>query len=69
MIRLTRRNSEPIVVNLMTIAYVEATPDTLVTLTTGERLHVKETVEEVVARSLAYQQKVARPELKPAEGR
>jgi flagellar protein FlbD len=61
MIRLTRRNSEHIVVNLSTIAYVEATPDTLVTLTTGERLHVRESVQEVVDRAVAYQQRLIAP--------
>jgi flagellar protein FlbD len=60
MIRLTRRNHDSIVINLTTIAYVEATPDTLVTLTNGERIHVRESVDDVVARAVAYQERVQR---------
>ena len=60
MIRLTRRNHDSIVINLTTIAYVEATPDTLVTLTNGERIHVRESVDDVVARAAAYQERVQR---------
>jgi len=62
MIRLTRRNhdNDLIVINLTTIAYVEATPDTLVTLTNGERIHVRESVDDVVARAVAYHERVQR---------
>lgn len=60
MIRLTRRNHDSIIINLTTIAYVEATPDTLVTLTNGERIHVRESVDDVVARAVAYQERVQR---------
>jgi flagellar protein FlbD len=59
MIRLTRRNNDMIVINLPTIAYVEATPDTLITLTTGERIHVRESLDTVVAGAIAYQRKVS----------
>ncbi len=59
MIRLTRRNGDTIVVNLATMAYIEPTPDTLITLTTGERVHVKESIDEVVARVAEYQQRIA----------
>jgi flagellar protein FlbD len=58
MIRLTRFNHSELVVNSDVIAYLEATPDTLVTLTNGERIHVLERVEEVVERALAYQRRV-----------
>lgn len=61
MIRLTRRNNDAIVINLTTIAYVEATPDTLITLTTGERIHVREPLETVVAAAIAYQRRVVSP--------
>lgn len=60
MIRLTRRNKDSIVINLTTIAYVEATPDTLVTLTNGERIHVRESVDDIVARAVEYQERVQR---------
>ena len=54
MIRLTRLNDRPVVVNADLIKYVEQTPDTLVTLTSGERLMVKESTEDVVRRVIEF---------------
>ena len=54
MIQLTRLNDRPLVVNADLIKYVEQTPDTLVTLTNGDRLMVKETTEEVVRRVIEF---------------
>jgi flagellar protein FlbD len=68
MIRLTRRNNDSIVINLPTIAYVEATPDTLITLTTGERIHVRESLDDVVSGAIAYQRKVAQRVAEVLEG-
>jgi flagellar protein FlbD len=54
MIRLTRLNDRPVVVNAELIKYVEQTPDTLVTLTSGDKLMVKESSEEVVRRVIEF---------------
>lgn len=54
MIELTRLNNEKIVVNADLIEFVERTPDTLVTTTTGKKLMVKETIDEVVEKVIAY---------------
>lgn len=54
MIELTRLNNEKIVVNADLIEFVERTPDTLVTTTTGKKLMVKETIDEVVEKIIAY---------------
>ncbi len=56
MIRVTRLGGEPFILNAELIKYVESRPDTYVTLTTGERLVVTETPEEIVQRALEYQQ-------------
>jgi flagellar protein FlbD len=56
MIKLTRLGGEPMVLNADLILYVEARPDTFITLTTGERLVVTEPMDEVVRRAVAYQQ-------------
>jgi flagellar protein FlbD len=56
MIRLTRLGGEPFVLNAELICYVEARPDTFITLTTGERLVVEEPMDEVLRRAVAYQQ-------------
>lgn len=54
MIRLTRLNGEEFVVNAELIRFVESRPDTYVTLTNDERLIVRESVDEVVKRAVAY---------------
>ena len=55
MIRLTRLNRQPIFVNALVIAFIEQDPDALITLLTGERFHVRESVEEILERVLHYQ--------------
>jgi flagellar protein FlbD len=54
MIKLTKLNGEEFVVNADLIRYVESRPDTYVTLTTDDRFIVKESLEEVVCRSISY---------------
>ncbi len=55
MIKLTRLDGEPFVVNAEMIVYVESRPDTFVTLSGGERIIVGESMDEVVERAVAYQ--------------
>ncbi len=54
MIQVTRLNGKPIVVNAELIRFVEQTPDTLITLTSGDKLLVKEPMDEVVRRAIEY---------------
>ena len=56
MIKLTRLDGEPFVLNAELIRYVEKRPDTFVTLTSGDRIVVAETMDEVIDRAVAYQQ-------------
>lgn len=56
MITLSRLGGEPFVLNAELIKYVKALPDTFITLTTGERIVVTETPEEVVHRTMEYHQ-------------
>ena len=58
MILLTRFDGTEVVVNSDLIVTVEKIPDTVVTLTTGDRIMVKEPIEEVVARAAAYRYRV-----------
>lgn len=50
MIQLTRLNNIPLAVNSDLIKYVEAAPDTVITLLNGEKLVVRETTEQVIER-------------------
>ncbi len=54
MIKLTQLNGRSIVVNVDLIEFVESTPDTIVSLTTGKKILVKETDEEVIRLTAAF---------------
>lgn len=54
MIYVTRLDDTQVVVNADLIATVEKTPDTVLTLTTGTRIMVKESVESVVEKILIF---------------
>ena len=54
MISVTRLNNQVVVVNAELIKFVERTPDTLITLTTGDKLMVRESLEEIVGRAIEY---------------
>ena len=56
MIRLTRLNGQQFLLNAEIIREVEATPDTIITLTTGEKLLVREGVEAVGNAVIKYKQ-------------
>ena len=55
MIKLTRLAGEPFLLNAELIRYVESRPDTFVTLTSGERLVVRESMDEVMRCVIDYQ--------------
>lgn len=67
MIELTRFNGERFVLNADLIETVESTPDTVIRLLTGKKLVVKETVEEVVDRTLEYARRVHAIAIVPVE--
>jgi flagellar protein FlbD len=58
MIQLTRLNNKPLMVNSDLIKFVEQSPDTLVTLITGEKIVVLEPVESVLARIIEFRRAV-----------
>ena len=58
MIRLTRLNLAPMVLNSDLIEHIDVTPDTVITLTTGQILRVRETADEVVERIVEFRRRV-----------
>lgn len=58
MIRLTRLNHVPLVINADLIEHVEITPDTVIALTTGQKFMVSETAEEVIERVVAFRRRL-----------
>lgn len=61
MISLTRLNGQEFVVNAEKIRYVESTPDTLVCCDTGEKMMVRESLQEVMRRAIDYARVIRRP--------
>jgi flagellar protein FlbD len=54
MIRLTRLNGRPFVLNAEQIKSIEETPDTMIMLLNGEQVTVREPMDEVVRRAVDY---------------
>lgn len=58
MIRLTRLNHVPVVLNCELIEHVEITPDTVISLTNGAKLVVLESPEEVIRRVIEFRRSI-----------
>ena len=58
MIEVTKLNDEKFVLNEELIKTVEETPDTVITITTGNKYIVRESVEEVIQRVVAYKRQI-----------
>lgn len=58
MIQLTRFNHASLVVNCDLIEQIETTPDTIVTMTTGQKIKVLESADEVVRRVVEYRRRL-----------
>ena len=70
MIRLTRLNHAVLVVNCDLIEHIEMTPDTVISMTSGQRITVLETTDEVIGRVIEYRRLLLRsPEVTAGETR
>lgn len=58
MIEVTRLNQSILLINPDLIATVEATPDTVITLTTGEKYIVREAPQELVERFITFKRAI-----------
>ena len=54
MIYVTRLNHTPVVLNCDLIEHMETTPDTVISLTTGQKFMVLESAEEIIDRVVQY---------------
>ena len=61
MIRLTRLNDQEVVVNADLIEFLEATPETIISMTTGRKVVVREKVEEVIRRVAEFRSRIHQP--------
>ncbi len=58
MIEVSRLNGKKFVLNCEWIRTIESTPDTLITLTTGEKYMVLEKTEEIIQRTMDYRKRL-----------
>jgi flagellar protein FlbD len=58
MVQLTRLNNSRLAINSDLIKFVEAAPDTVLTLVTGEKVVVRETPAEVIERVRQFRRSV-----------
>ena len=54
MVRLTRINHTPLVLNADLIEHIEVTPDTVISLTGGQKFLVLESLDEVISRVVDF---------------
>ncbi|MCC6363224.1 MAG: flagellar FlbD family protein [Bryobacterales bacterium] len=66
MIRLTRLNHVPVLLNSDLIEHIEITPDTVISLTNGQKIVVLESAEEVVDRVIAFRRAILERAFQPA---
>ncbi|MBN19681.1 MAG: flagellar protein [Bdellovibrionaceae bacterium] len=58
MIQLSRINGKKFIVNCDLIQFVESTPDTVLTLTNGEKHIVSESIDDVIRLTIEFKSKV-----------
>ena len=54
MVKLTRLDRRELVVNADLVEFIEATPETIISMTTGKKVVVKESVDEVIRRIVEF---------------
>jgi len=67
MIKLTRFDQRKLVVNADLIEFVEATPDTIISLTTGRKILVQEGVDEIIDKVVEYRSRIL-PAIREVKG-
>lgn len=58
MIHVTRINHMPLVLNSDLIEHIESSPDTIISLTNGQKMVVLETVEDIVRQVVEFRRSI-----------
>lgn len=69
MITVTRLNGRELAINADLIKHAESTPDTVITLTTGDVIIVKERLDELIRKVVEFKRSVARDGFAATEDR
>jgi len=62
MIHVTRLNHTPVVLNPDLIEQIETTPDTVISMTTGQKIMVLESTDEVIERIRVFRRSILMPQ-------
>ncbi len=68
MIYVTRLNHTPVVLNCDLIEHIETTPDTVISLTSGQKMMVLESADEIIERVVRYRRSILTPETRDLPG-
>jgi flagellar protein FlbD len=63
-IKLTTLDNKEIALNAELIERVESVPETVITLVSGKKVLVRDTVDEVIAKVVEYRRRLSYPETK-----
>jgi flagellar protein FlbD len=58
MISVTRLNNKEFYVNCDLIEFIEATPDTVITLTTGKKIVVEDDIDTIIGKIIKFKRKI-----------
>jgi flagellar protein FlbD len=58
MIHVTRLDHAPMILNSDLIEHIEVTPDTVIALTNGQSVRVRETADEVLSRIIDFRRTI-----------
>lgn len=58
MIKVNRLNGKEFVVNCDMIMYIEETPDTIITLNTGQKIVVSDKIDDIIQKTIEYKAKI-----------
>ncbi|WP_406678112.1 flagellar FlbD family protein [Moorella sp. ACPs] len=61
MIKVTTLDRREIILNAELIERLESVPETVITLTSGKKVLVTQTVDEIIDRVIAYRRRVLQP--------
>jgi flagellar protein FlbD len=62
MIHLTRLNHTAVVLNCDLIELIETTPDTVITMTSGQKIMILESTEEIIDRVCNFRRSIGAPQ-------
>lgn len=58
MIKVSRLNNTEFMINCELIEFIEETPDTVITLTTGKKFVVKDSIDELLKKVIEYKSNI-----------